>query len=246
MYSKIKTKLENLFKHKVHFNLKREKWIKNWYENGLTKYIEVYEVEKIKLIDGIVGNIVDDILPFINYLQSLHDKKKDYTYIGSTYYLRANDNCFEFICYDNEVKFFLYDNRSLYSMDDSPPEEATLNAHHYYGKGVIRDYNNRFRYMFVGPPLEEDSTILDAHHYYKLMEVKKNKLGNCFSNFYEIDQCVICLETKPNILFAGCNHICICSECEKIKPLVKCPYCRTKISRRIKISKIIFFLLFCS
>ena len=76
MDSKIKTKLENLFKHKVHFNLESEKWDRNWGENGFTKYLEVYIVEKIKLIDGFVRDIEDDILPFISYLQSSHDKKK--------------------------------------------------------------------------------------------------------------------------------------------------------------------------
>ena len=52
---------------------------------------------------------------------------------------------------------------------------------------------------------------------------------------FKVDSCVICLENEPNILFNDCNHICTCLECEKIKPSVKCPYCRTEISKRIKI-----------
>ena len=51
---------------------------------------------------------------------------------------------------------------------------------------------------------------------------------------FRIDKSVICLENEPNILFTDCNHICTCSECEKIKPSVKCSYCRTEISKRIK------------
>ena len=52
---------------------------------------------------------------------------------------------------------------------------------------------------------------------------------------FRIDQCVICLENETNILFIDCKHICTCLKCEKIKPSVKCPYCRTEISRIIKI-----------
>ena len=52
---------------------------------------------------------------------------------------------------------------------------------------------------------------------------------------FKTDTCVICLDKEPNILFTDCNHICMCLECEKIKPSVKCPYCRNEISKRIKI-----------
>ena len=52
---------------------------------------------------------------------------------------------------------------------------------------------------------------------------------------YKTDNCVICQDKEPNILFADCNHICVCLECVKIKSLANCPYCRNEISRRIKI-----------
>ena len=50
---------------------------------------------------------------------------------------------------------------------------------------------------------------------------------------FRTDTCVICLIKEPNILFADCRHVCICLECEKIKPLNKCPYCRVNISTKI-------------
>ena len=50
---------------------------------------------------------------------------------------------------------------------------------------------------------------------------------------FRTDTCVICLMKEPNILFTDCRHICICLECEKIKPLNKCPYCRVNISTKI-------------
>ena len=42
----------------------------------------------------------------------------------------------------------------------------------------------------------------------------------------KMDQCVICLNNQPNILFYDCMHICTCLECEELKPLNSCPYCR--------------------
>ena len=52
---------------------------------------------------------------------------------------------------------------------------------------------------------------------------------------FKFDQCVICLDKKPDVLFIKCNHICVCNECEKTHPSTQCPYCRTEISKRLLI-----------
>ena len=45
---------------------------------------------------------------------------------------------------------------------------------------------------------------------------------------FKTEECVICLSTKPNVLFCGCGHLCICNECNKIRKLNVCPTCRAK------------------
>ena len=45
---------------------------------------------------------------------------------------------------------------------------------------------------------------------------------------FKTGECVICLSTKPNVLFCGCGHLCICNECNKTKKLNVCPACRTE------------------
>ena len=45
---------------------------------------------------------------------------------------------------------------------------------------------------------------------------RKVKVINIDKTF-KTEECVICLSTKPNILFCNCGHICICYECNKIK-----------------------------
>ena len=49
------------------------------------------------------------------------------------------------------------------------------------------------------------------------------------------DNCSICLTAKPNIIIIPCLHQCICSQCEEAGKLTRCPTCREKIERKIKI-----------
>ena len=41
---------------------------------------------------------------------------------------------------------------------------------------------------------------------------------------FKFDNCVICLENKPSVLFCNCGHLCVCKEC--IKRFTKCPICK--------------------
>ena len=49
------------------------------------------------------------------------------------------------------------------------------------------------------------------------------------------DNCSICLEAKPNILYLPCRHLAVCSSCEEAWPLINCSVCRKTIQRKIKI-----------
>ena len=84
MDSKIKTKLENLFKHRYPFELKCGRWSKSIFQ--FPNYYEVYETKRIKP-EGRVKDFMDGILPFVSYLQSSNDikKVKGLTYVNSRY-----------------------------------------------------------------------------------------------------------------------------------------------------------------
>ena len=45
---------------------------------------------------------------------------------------------------------------------------------------------------------------------------------------FKIEECVICLENKNNVLFCNCGHICVCDKCILLQRLTKCPCCKTK------------------
>ena len=41
---------------------------------------------------------------------------------------------------------------------------------------------------------------------------------------FKLEQCVICLENKPSVLFCNCGHICVCKTC--IMKFTNCPVCK--------------------
>ena len=41
---------------------------------------------------------------------------------------------------------------------------------------------------------------------------------------FKLEQCVICLENTPNVLFCNCGHLCVCKTC--IMNFTNCPMCK--------------------
>ena len=54
-------------------------------------------------------------------------------------------------------------------------------------------------------------------------------------NSFSSDNCLICLNNKPNILNFPCLHLSLCEECEKIGRFINCSICRKEIKRKVKI-----------
>ena len=52
---------------------------------------------------------------------------------------------------------------------------------------------------------------------------------------FTTDKCCICLTKKPDIILFPCLHKTVCLQCEERGKLSKCPTCRLKINRKIKI-----------
>ena len=52
---------------------------------------------------------------------------------------------------------------------------------------------------------------------------------------FKENQCAICLDRIPNVLFVKCRHVCVCSVCEEAHPSTQCPCCRTGISEKLLI-----------
>ena len=46
------------------------------------------------------------------------------------------------------------------------------------------------------------------------------------------DDCVVCFENKPNILYTECMHFAVCTLCDKKGDFKSCPLCRKKIKNQ--------------
>ena len=51
------------------------------------------------------------------------------------------------------------------------------------------------------------------------------------------DNCLVCLENKPTILYSSCNHLVVCNECEANGKFKYCVKCREQCFRKIRIIK---------
>ena len=48
---------------------------------------------------------------------------------------------------------------------------------------------------------------------------------------YAVEECVICLDAKPNTIFFPCGHLCCCNECYGHIKNGPCPLCRRNIEQ---------------
>ena len=67
------------------------------------------------------------------------------------------------------------------------------------------------------------------------IDVETEEQPKPIEDYFKIDQCVICMEKEPCILFLKCKHVCVCLSCETAKSSLTCPYCRSKIFQKIKL-----------
>ena len=78
-------------------------------------------------------------------------------------------------------------------------------------------------YYDVLAELENNNELLVFH---EMPPLEKPKIINLFKIF-KSDECIICMDNKPNILFCNCGHLCECDKCYKFKTLSTCPICKT-------------------
>ena len=70
----------------------------------------------------------------------------------------------------------------------------------------------------------------------RYIEPFKIQIGTRFIHFpalinnykiFKLEECVICLEKEPKVLFCNCGHICICEKCI-LNRYDNCPVCKQK------------------
>ena len=88
--------------------------------------------------------------------------------------------------------------------------EARENEEAYYGRGG-EDYDES----------EEEDDTGEAR------DGRREEFSINDSRTFKLEECVICLEEKPKVLFCNCGHLCICEKC-LVRRFDNCPVCKKK------------------
>lgn len=91
--------------------------------------------------------------------------------------------------------------------------------------------------VVVFPPMKEEARIhkmLD--HIYDLFANKNQRLLASLAQVFPEEQCVVCMDAKPQCVFFKCGHAAICNGCRGELREQKCPLCRGFISAAIQLS----------
>ena len=115
-------------------------------------------------------------------------------------------------------------------------EEDELNEKHIYSMS----YNNIKNKISFENKYNEDFSIEGifriclniACYVYEDEDIEEDEEHTVVKKSIKEDECVICFENKPNILFVECLHICVCKQCDKKGNFNKCPLCRKKINNQ--------------
>ena len=218
-------RIENLFKHKFPFKLIRSD--STIMEPNVGSLVLMYGSGTVKNCNKINVNSLYDLFnklkPFFSYLRSITTEARvgNNPILVSTYsiFLSGRETNGERIVHCI-IKFTIEEEDPNINFDDIYFDEFISNYFRY----LYRPFKI---YLYVDNHYDD----LWGENEYNVHPIPPKPLEESF----RIDKCVICLENESNILFTDCKHICTCLKCEKIYPSVKCPYCRTEISRKIKI-----------
>ena len=150
----------------------------------------------------LIGELYKHLKPIIAYAYSYTIRRK---YINENFILTEYNSI---INYNYE-----YDNKELYINN----LEIVLTTHFDF---YHEDYDFYFEVL---AELEQNNELLLCHKPIK----EEAKIINP-SKIFKSEECIICLENQPIILFCNCGHIPICTECYKLKSLSVCPVCKTE------------------
>ena len=112
------------------------------------------------------------------------------------------------------------------SMDENIPNIPYLNKENYFLR--IKSCSKFYKFLAYEDEDEDEEPETDDEEELGIIPV-------IIENSFSSDNCLICLNNKPNILNFPCLHLSLCEECEKIGRFINCSICRKLIKRKVKI-----------
>ena len=150
-------------------------------------------------------NIIEFIkllTPFVCYISSLLKYEDRELYINDKIFIRL-----EF--HESQSEYFL----DMISINDENGIRYINEYMNYFNdNGFYLTFAKKFVAYFI---IYDDSEENDSHNRY----INTNKT-------FKTEECLICTENIPNVIFCGCGHLCVCDECVKTYRSYKCPMCK--------------------
>ena len=205
IFSESKNILEEFYKQRKHFIIS-EIEIKQVNPN-ISIYSNISDLHftthiKLKEDKFLIGDLYKNLKPVIIYALSYTRLRKS---INNPNLILTEDNTI--INYNYE-----YIDRELYIKD----LKVILKTYYDFYNA---DYD---LYFDVLAELESKNELIVFH---EEPIPEDPKVINLFKIF-KYDECIICLNEKPNVLFCNCGHLCECVKCYKIKTPSICPICK--------------------
>ena len=254
----------SLFKHKI--NLIFEGVSTEIYEPMCFRRTHYYESPTIENVESIGLNDVNDLCtilckPLVLYAFSkiVHEDHvipidRVIITVGVADFQEGEDCNLQSYCFENPwypELFFTHADVDSCSFPERLLKERThifVNVNCYYYCELLLREEARFRREFnynmywhhtfsVEEYLETTNSNNEMSDGWQEEEFDEEELYIPPSETYREDQCVACLEKKPNISYLDCRHIAICDSCDRLKKtgLKNCDICRSEILERVKI-----------
>ena len=195
--------LEKFYKERVNFTFKKD-IIKDENEDYIDKLL-TYETNVFYPETFNLG-FVKRIIPFIFYLNSFYgcNLNDDIIINGFNTEIFFNDDPFT-----KHTLFLLF----LF--------EHNIN----YLSHLNREVDKYEKYKIRKVPFIPFNVRVE---FYIGIKNNLNKKSINSIQTFKTGDCVICLTKPPQVLFCNCGHLCICTECNKIKTLKACPIRQTE------------------
>ena len=205
-FTECKNILEEFYKQRKHFIISEIEIKQVDSDISVYSYIsDLHFTTHIKFTEDkfLIGDLYQNLKPVITYALSYTRLRK---FINRPELVLMEDHTV--INYNYE-----YIGRELYIKD----LEVILKTHYDF---YDADYD---LYFSVIAELENNNELILSH---TELIPEDPKIINLLKIF-KCDECIICLNEKPSVLFCNCGHLCYCVKCYKIKTPFTCPICKT-------------------
>ena len=232
-----KTKLEEFYKQRIKFN------IRSIDVNQANPNINIYDFTtniffKTRITftgdKFLISECYKHLKPIIFYAYSYTIQKK---HIKDDFILKEDNTIINYKTDNNELYIknleivlttyydFYHEDYDFYfwALAELEQNNELILSHEDYDLYFELEQNNELILSHedydLYSELEQNNELILSHEETKIINPSK---------IFKSEECIICLENQPIILFCNCGHVSICTECYKLKSLSACPICKTE------------------